>query len=202
MRKYIKLRGDEVPTPDNEKRAREFMTWYAANMSKLRYYAQGAGYPIDDDLFSDTMLRVYDAIALKGVEIKDYTGYFLQSYRGVFINNEKRKSNGTVLSVPLLLEKPAEHDTPAPEFASREYEEAVDAINNEVMEYVRETYDEMSISLFEMYVGLAPDVSYKKLAEMLGLPFAKVWTSIGSVKKSVVLHFGNRKDFLLSVVDF
>ena len=72
MGKYIKLRGDEVPTPDNEKRAREFMDWYAANMNRLRYYARGAGYPLDDDLFSDAMLRVYDAIALKGVQVKDY----------------------------------------------------------------------------------------------------------------------------------
>ena len=87
---------------------------------------------------------------------------------------------------------PEEHDTPAPDFDSREYEEAVETINTEVMEFVRSTYDEMSISLFEMYVGLAPDVSYKKLAAMLGLPFAKVWMSIGNVKKRVLRHFGNR----------
>lgn len=201
-KKYIKLRGDEVPTPANEKRARDFMEWYAANMDKLKYYAQGAGYPIDDDLFSDTMLRIYDAIALKGVQVNDYTGYFLQSYRSVFINNEKKKASGPYLTVPLLLEKPAELDTPAPDFDSREYEEAVETINAEVLEYVRGTYDEVSISLFEMYVGLAPDISYKKLSTMLGIPFVKVWSSIGNVKKSVVREFGNRKDFLLSVVNF
>ncbi|WP_157457851.1 hypothetical protein [Bacteroides nordii] len=157
----------------------------------LKRYVYGGGYEVDDDLFSDTMLSIYDAIALKGAKVVNYTKYFLFSYRAALINREKR--NARARFVPVTNET----DTPAAEFDSREYEEAVERINVEVMEYVRGNFDEMSVSLFEMYVGLSPDISYKRLSEMLGIPFVTVWQSIGNVKKEVVKRFEERKDFLL-----
>lgn len=198
-KKYIKLRGDEQPAPADELRALEFMRWYAENTDKLKYYIRGAGYPVDDDLLSATMLKIYDIIALKGRQIKDYTGFFLQSYRGVFINEEKKKTRSACLFAPLSPEKAAGLDAPAPA-DSGEYEKAVERLNAEVLEYVRNTFDEVSVSLFEMYVGLSPDISYKRLSAMLGIPFTRVWMSIGNVKKSVVRKFGTKKDFVLSLI--
>ncbi len=193
-KKYIKLHGGETPAKRDEKRAAEFMSWYVDNVSMLKRYVYGGGYEVDDDLFSDTMLSIYDAIALKGAKVVNYTKYFLFSYRAALINREKR--NARARFVPVTNET----DTPAAEFDSREYEEAVERINVEVMEYVRGNFDEMSVSLFEMYVGLSPDISYKRLSEMLGIPFVTVWQSIGNVKKEVVKRFEERKDFLLSMI--
>jgi len=190
-KKYIKLQGYEIPTPESEKRAIEFMEWYAANMHKLKYYAQGEGGIFDADIFSDTFLKIYDAIALKGFKIKDYTGYFLRSYRLAFINSKKIDKTAVL-----------ETDVADTEFNSYMYEEVIEKLNNEVMEYVRLNYDEISVSLFEMYIGLAPDISYKRLANMLGYPEFKIWPVIGKIKKDVTKRFSYRKDFLLSIVEF
>lgn len=193
-KKYIKLRGDEVPTKSNENGAADFMDWYADNESKLKRYVYGGGYEVDEDLFSDTMLSIYDAIALKGAKVVNYTKYFLFSYRAALINREKRKAQARL--VPLS----DESDTPETDFDSGEYEKIVETLNAEVMRYVRDNFDERAVSLFEMYVGLSPDISYKRLSEMLGIPFVTVWQSIGNVKKEVVKRFEGRKDFLLSMI--
>lgn len=190
-KKYIKLQGYETPTPENEARAREYMNWYASNMKKLEYYVQGSGGVFDEDIFNYTFLRVYDAIALKGLHIKDYTGCFIRSYRNTYINSKKVDRTADL-----------DIDIPDTDFNSYQYEEVVETLNSEVMEYVQDNYDEVSVSLFEMYVGLAPDISYKKLATMLGYPEFKIWPVIGKIKKDVTKRFGERKDFLLSIVDF
>lgn len=190
-KKYIKLQGYERPTPENEARAREYMNWYAANMKKLEYYVQGSGGVFDEDIFNDTFLRVYDAIALKGLHIKDYTGCFIRSYRNTYINSKK-------------VDRTADLDVDIPDtsFNSDLYENVIETLNNEVMNYVQDNYNDLSVSLFEIYIGLAPDISYKRLADMLGYPEGKIWPVIGKIKKDVIKHFADRKDFLLSIVDF
>lgn len=189
-KKYIKLRGHEVPTPQNELRAREFMTWYAANMQKLERYAQGSGGILDADIFSDTFLRLYDDIALKGLNINNYTAYFLRAYRTKYIDSRKGITDDL------------DTDIADPVFDSKLYEEVVETLSAEVFEYVRGRYDDVSISLFEIYIGLAPEVSYKRLANMLGIPEFKVWPAIGKIKKDVAAKFGHRKNVLLSLVDY
>lgn len=190
-KKYIKLRGDETPTPENEARAREFMEWYAVNMKNLEYYVQGSGGVFDADIFNDTFFRVYDTIALKGRHIQDFTGFFIRAYRNTYINS-KKVDRYTELDIDV-------QDT---DFDSYQYEEIIETINSEVMAYVQDNYDEVSVSLFEMYVGLAPDISYKRLANMLGYQEFKIWPVIGKIKKDVTKRFGERKDFLLSIVDY
>lgn len=204
-KKYIKLQGYETPTPENEARARKYMNWYAANMKKLEYYVQGSGGVFDEDIFNDTFLRVYDAIALKGLHVKDYTGCFLRSYRNTYINSKKSNNVDTIsldgsdcnyrraIDLSRL-----NHSS----FNSYQYEEIIETINSEVMAYVQDNYDEVSVSLFEMYVGLAPDISYKRLANMLGYQEFKIWPVIGKIKKDVNKRFGKRKDILLSKVEY
>lgn len=190
-KKYIKLQGYETPIPENEARAREYMNWYAANMKKLEYYVQGSGGVFDEDIFNDTFLRVYDAIALKGLHIKDYTGCFIRSYRNTYINSKKVDRTADL-----------DIDIPDTSFNSDLYENVIETLNNEVIKYVQDNYNDLSVSLFEIYIGLAPDISYKRLADMLGYPECKIWPVIGKIKKDVTKRFGERKDFLLSIVDF
>lgn len=190
-KKYIKLKGYEKPTLESEARARDFMSWYANNSSSLEYYVRGSYGVFDEDVFNDTFLRVYDAIALRGLHVKDYAACFIRSYRNTYINS-KKVDKSTDLTV----------DVPDTGFNSYQYEEVVETLNNEVMEYVKNNYDEVSVSLFEMYVGLAPDISYKRLANMLGYPESRIWPVIGKIKKDVTKNFAERKDYLLSIVEF
>jgi len=171
-------------SPENEAKARAFMDWYGANMNSLRYYVQGSGIAYDEDLFTDAFLRAYDAISRRGTEVRSYTGYFLQTYRSAFLDSKKKPTT----SEPLTADLPApESDTPG--------EEAVE-VTAEVLEYVRRNYDEFDVSLFEVYAGLSPDISYRRMASMLGVPASKIWPAMSKIKKDVY-------DFLLSkAVDF
>lgn len=180
-------------SPENEAKARAFMSWYAANMDKLRYYVQGSGLEYDEDLFTDAFLRAYEAIARRGTDVKDNVGYFLQSYRATFLDSKKapeiNKADDTAVG-----------NLRASDFDSDLYEEVVETINTEMLEYVRKSYDEVAVSLFEIYVGLSPDISYKRMAVILGIPATKIWPVIGKIKKDLVKRFDGRRDFLLSGV--
>lgn len=176
-------------SPENEAKARDFMSWYAANMDNLRYLVQD----YDEDLFTDAFLRAYDAIARRGTSVKDNVGYFLQTYRATFLDSKK---------TPIIskVDERVVENLPASDFDSDTYEEVVETINTEVLEYVRESYDEVAVSLFEIYVGLSPDISYKRMSNILGIPATKIWPVIGQIKKDLVKRFDDRRDFLLSGV--
>lgn len=174
-------------SPENEAKARAFMDWFGANMDKLRYYVQD----YDEDIFADAFLRAYDAIARRGTTVKDNAGYFLQTYRAAFLDSKKTPAVGKV-------DERAVENLPASGFDADTYEEVVEMINTEVLEYVRESYDEVAVSLFEIYVGLSPDISYKRMSNILGIPATKIWPVIGQIKKDLVKRFGGRRDFLLS----
>lgn len=182
-------------SPENDAKARAFMAWYGNNMDKLRYYVKGGNLEFDEDLFTDAFLRAYEAIARRGTDVKDNVGYFLQSYRATFLDSKKapeiNKADDTAVG-----------NLRASDFDSDLYEEVVETINTEMLEYVRKSYDEVAVSLFEIYVGLSPDISYKRMAVILGIPATKIWPVIGKIKKDLVKRFDGRRDYLLSVVNF
>jgi hypothetical protein len=88
----------------------------------------------------------------------------------------------------------------APEYDYEAQEQVVDTIEKEITEYVRTNYDPAACSLFEIYIALRPETSYKKLAKMLGFPVQWVWPVIGAIKKDLIANYSNRKDYLLSLL--
>lgn len=198
-KKYVKLRGGEVATPENEARAREFLNWYAANIDtisrKLIY-----DHLYDDEVATDTMLGVYDCIALKGLVVRDYKFYFLRAYHTNYLAAQKRRNVAQVsIDAPLGVDGRCISDMlVAPDFNYEAYEETVDALKTEITNYVRDHYDPAACSLFEIYIALQPEMSYKKMARMLGFPATRVWPVIGAIRKDVLQRFAARKDYLLS----
>lgn len=177
--------------PENEAKARDFMEWYGGNMDRLRHYVEW----YDEDLFTDAFLRAYEAIARRGTSVRNYTAYFLRTYRNTLLDTKKISGGHRADETALQRLTQVEFDAPL-------YEAAVETINTEVLDYVREAYDEVAVSLFEIYVGLFPDISYGRMADMLGISENKIWPVIGKIKKDVVKRFGGRKDFILSQVNF
>lgn len=191
-KKYKKDYGDT--TPESENRARNFMDWYGNNFTALRdklIYDQF----YDDEVATDTALYIYDCIAYKGLTVDNYKWYYLRAYHTAFMAAQKNKKH--LVSVD---DEESVIQLPASDFDSDTYEEVVETINTEVLEYVRESYDEVAVSLFEIYVGLSPDISYKRMSNILGIPATKIWPVIGQIKKDLVKRFDDRRDFLLSGV--
>lgn len=200
-KKYVKLRGGEIATPENEARARAFMEWYAANEKTIRtklIYDR----LYDDQVATDTMLNVYDCIAYKGLQVQDYKFYFLRAYHTNYLAAQKRKG-----PAPVSLDAPVWNDDmrvgdmlAAPDFDYETYEQTVDALKTEITEYVRGAYDPAECSIFEIYIALQPEISYPKMAKMLGIPAHRLWMVIGQIKKDVFKTFARRKDILLSAL--
>jgi hypothetical protein len=220
-KKYKKLTGHEVPTIQNERRARNFMSWYGAHFIELKTTFKSKGWTFNDDVATDTALVIYDAILLKGTRIASYADYF---YRAYYTNAMKAQIND-ISTAKMLQSLDAELDRDkfykdsrasrsgipvnftlkdrllASDFNYALYEEVVDTLNTEVLEYVRANYCDFDTCIFEIYLGLLPDTSYKRLAALLGISFTKIWQVIGAIKKDVQITFKARKDYLLSLND-
>lgn len=181
-KKYVKLRGGETPTREAEARAQDFLQWYGANCEYIRERLIYA-HLYDDALATDTMLNMYDGIALKGHDIRDYKFYFLRAYHTNFI--AKRRGADWV-----------DLDFDVEDTSADVEDSAIDQILVEVLDYVRDNFSPAECSLFEIYVGLLPDISYSKLAKMLGLSLSQVWQVIGAIRKDLKTHYKARYVYL------
>lgn len=202
-KKYVKLRGDEIATPEAEARASEFMKWYGDNFDALRSKLLYDEF-YDDEVATDTALYLYDCIAYKGLKIDNYKWYYLRAYHTALLGAKKK--NGEARAAFVSVDEPVIGEVmygdilPAPTFDYTTYEMEIDAVQREILEYVRASYDQVSVSLFEIYVTLQPEMSYKKLARMLGIPANKIWPVIGAIRKDVAVRFADRRDYLLSLL--
>jgi hypothetical protein len=209
-KKYIKLKGGEVATPENEQRGREFLEWYGANMSRILNK-----YPdYNEDVASDTMMNIYNDITLKGRIVKNHKAYFFLAYQTSLLKSKTAPRN--VVSLDGFNDRYSEDAmtnfeaitgrvafikcVTAPPDYSPAFEKAVDALQNEMVEYVRANYEPVACSLFEIYIALQPEMSYKKLARMLGYPVTQIWPVIGAIKKDLSVRFARKKDILLSLI--
>jgi DNA-directed RNA polymerase specialized sigma24 family protein len=175
----------------NEDKARSFTQWFNDNMDKLKYLVRD----YDEDLFMDAFFRAHDAIERRGTLVRNNTGYFLQTYRTTLLDS--KRSTVFVYEDERVLK-----DLTATEFDADEYEEAAEGVTTELLEYVRERYDPVSVSLFEIYIGLSPNASYKRMADMLGISGSKIGSVIGGIKKDVANKFGDTYNMFRSSVDF
>lgn len=216
-KKYRKLIGGEVATKDSLRAARAFMGWYGLRFEELRdrlIYA----HKFDDEVATDTALKIYDDIALKGTVINGkYKWYYFRAYHTNYIAAKKLEQKETAQTIsydaPPINDYEgdgyivAAQDTyayvnglAAPDFDADAFESATDLLRAEILEYVRANYAEENVSIFEIYMELLPEISYKKLAVLFGMPHQKIWQAIGEIKRDVSIRFGARRDYLLSII--
>lgn len=200
-KKYIKLKGNEIARPQDEARAQRFMRWYGKNCRNLHKFVKD----FDQDTAHDVALHVYERMAFTGLKPKDNTAYYLQAYRNAIIKRRKDEAKYSAVHVSLSMtgwrgdDEDEQLDIAEPDYRADEYEAAFAEFEDEVLDYVRENFDELSVSLFEIYVALQPATSYQKLARMLGLKWWKVWPLISAIRKDVAQKFGERRINLISV---
>lgn len=199
-KKYKKLRGDEKPTQDSAKRARAFMSWFGVRFEEIR---AGFGPAFNDEVAVDTALRIREDIELKGLIILGkYRHYFIRAYNVNLMAHKKREATRRAAHVDI--DEPNDEGLPwaellgAHDLDPHEYEHAVDTLRAEVLDFVRRHHDPVAASLFEIYVELSPDISYNRLARMLGMPYRKIWQDLGAIKKDVLYWFAERRAYLIN----
>lgn len=190
-KKYKRLTGYEVATPEDQARADAFMKWYGDNFNALKWKLIKGDQMFNDGVATDTALLIYEAIALKGARIDSFAHYFFRAYRTNLIAVKPRGNEAHTDELNTIA---------APTFNYEEYERVVDGLTNEILEHVRANYNAFAVSLFEIYIGLLPDTSYAQMSEMLNIPTQTIWFWIGRIKKDVKATFDERKRVLLSLV--
>jgi len=204
-KKYKKLVGDEVATKESLRAARAFMYWFGMRFESMRDVLIYS-HKFDDEIATDTALKIYADIELKGLIINGkYKWYYLRAYHTNYIAAMKRQGVSAAKLKSIDEDFGAERanliDTLATDaYDCVVYETVTDVLRAEVLDYVRTKYPPDSVSLFEIYMELQPEISYKKLAQLLGLPHQKIWRAIGEIKRDVVLQFEGRREFLLSII--
>ena len=158
-----------------EKRAREFLelsaTLYNENKKKWKPILKNMGLQFDEDIYSDSILKVYDAI-MKGEDTEgDVIGYW---YR-CFINNTKRdkqysyNSKRDDIDVIDYLKDKAEQVSTA---------ETYYPTIRELLDKVKNNYDIKSYHLFKIYY--LTHITFEELSEIVGYD---VKTKIMKIKK-------------------
>lgn len=196
-KKYNKLTGLEIETPENRKRAGAFMRWFG-----LRFEVMRTKWIVnfDDEAATDAALYIRDRIALTGLRITGkYKWYFLRAYHNEVLKRKKKESAAAKASV-YLDDEDCAIELCAPSFDYAEFEEAVEELHGAMLAYVRSNFPPLDTALFEIYIGLQPAISYKKLAEMLRYSPSKVWIPLGKIKRALAQKFGARNAQILSLV--
>lgn len=103
-----------------EERGREFLEFIAENVSRLRWnLSKNVIYDPNyfDDVFGYTVLRVYDAITERGLEVQDYEQYFFNASRLNYIKikeraDQKRNRNVDISDAPEIKDEPEDIQQP------------------------------------------------------------------------------------------
>ncbi|MEE1226088.1 MAG: hypothetical protein UHM08_03185 [Bacteroidales bacterium] len=164
-----------------EKRAKEFLELsgrlYTTNKEKWKKMVDG----FDEDVYNETILKVYDSI-LKGADTQgDLNGYWFKSFKNNLNRNKdyshKKKRDDTDV-IELLKDK--------------EYEE--NNVNlyystiSDILLKVKHKFDRKTFEVFRMY--LLCDMSYEQLNSITGLCDCK--ERISRVKKWINEFKDNR----------
>lgn len=158
-----------------EKSAREFLDLsgklYDQNKKKWTKLVQGVGLKFDEDIYNDTIIKVYEHI-LNGEDTDgDVIGYWYKS----FINNLKRNKQYSVnskrddIDVIDLLKDKSYIETNAELYYST---------IRELLEKIKNNFDTKSYHLFKIYY--MTDITFDDLSDVVGYD---VKTKINNMRK-------------------
>lgn len=190
-KKYIRLTGDEVITPDRAKEVLRFTKWFNDNCEAVNE-SISTKETIDAEIFADTYLSMYDAIAFKRLNTKDYKAYFCRAYYTNKIAAQTRnlKREARHYDIDETWDIP---DDVTGEDAAKEAEQ----LNNDILGYVCVSYDPIESSLFEIYVHSKPAMSYKELSKLTKIPYYRIATSLSTILRDVREVFKHRKESII-----
>lgn len=135
-----------------------------------------------DEAFNDTVIKVADAINRRHKDIQDIRFYFFISCKQNYINlqNRKRKERAMLTGDLPYLEPDEEY--------SEERANNVNELFDRITEMLEERFPSNEVDLYVIYYKLKSSgegVSYRKMAEIMGIPVKDVTLIIQRIKKFV-----------------
>lgn len=172
---------------NNEEKARDFLNYVAKNEKELKFIlAKNVTYDKDifDDVFNDTIIKVYNSILKNGTDVSDYKNYFFTSLKWTYVladNRNKKYKNSSVRDYfdnnDIIIEEETEEER------FEKIVDTIEVIKNEIKEKYGEWYTTV---FFEYYTCKATEgCSYKKLAAKLGTTIKQIQMVIKEIKQFV-----------------
>lgn len=148
-----------------EERGRKFLQFVGENESRLRAnLAKNVTFDRDlfEDVFSYTIIRVYDSILSKKVEVKDFEQYFFMASRNNYIKQQERRRKRSMRHTGIngLGDFPEEKEPPS-------------AISlHQMREATEQRFGKRWSDIFFDYMALKSSrrINYKEYAGSLGIP--------------------------------
>lgn len=169
---------------------RRFDRWFGAEYYRLRRQLS-TFYPLNEDVFHDTYLRVRQCLLFSGEEMADYTAYFLESYR---CNRLKRSLFEARYYHPEDSFFQALGEEPGQE---QEAQKEVEQLATDILKYVKEISTSQEYRIFCLKSAF-PGCSYNELSLYTGMSVSALYRRVAALK-TAVLHEGiflMRKQYL------
>jgi hypothetical protein len=169
----------------NETIANNFLNWFSQNYTMLKYkyakYCKLQNYEFDEDIFSDTYMKIYDIIIKKGMKDtseKGFDNYTFKAFKNNILNeknysrNKKRDRNITSDNINEIYEKYYNNT-----FDSSRVKLMGDLFNDfailYIMTKVEDNFDSEHFYLYKMKT-LMPNMTFKKLAETTNIKASRL----------------------------
>lgn len=178
-KKYLKITGYEIITPDNRAKSDRFKEWFGKNYLLLQRELVQKGTP-DEDTMNETFLRIYDKILFGGLEIADYKAYFHRAFFTNYTQNRMRHSK--ILQIHVSDEYATELPDEAIEAAEIEKEKR--ELCDSVLSFVKEKFDTPTYDLFITYLNTGQK-NYQDVVEQTLIPYEHVAQVIGGIKRKI-----------------
>lgn len=172
---------------DNELKAQNFLSYIAENEKELkRALAKNITYDKDifDDVFNDTIIKVYNSITKNGTDVTDYKNYFFTSLKWTYVladNRNKKYKNSIVRD--WLDNNDIMEDNNAVEENFNNVVETLDLIKQRITEEFGENQANIFLNYYTMKT--TEGCSYKKLSAKLGISTIQISQIIKSIKRFI-----------------
>jgi hypothetical protein len=178
-KKYLKITGNELITPENRTKAERFTHWFGQSYILLQRELIRKGTQ-DEDMMNETFLRIYDKILFGGLEIADYKAYFHRAFFTNYMQNKMK--NNKIIQMHVSDQYAVELLDENIEIAERENEKR--QLCNNVLDFVKEKFDMPSYDLFVAYLNTGQK-SYQDVVEQTHIPYETVALIISGIKRKI-----------------
>lgn len=179
-KKYIiKGKDDLTYEKTNKEKADRFKDWFGLNYDAIVLQMKQKEM-LDEDILTDTFLKMYDNILFAGTEIKDYKSYFFRAFFTNTIQYSIKAGRTNAL--------PAGFDQPDGEGYDFETDEKQKQLEQDIFAYVYDKYTLREFEIFKMYMYLKPAINYDRLASITGLKSYQIQFIVGKIKKDLCAH--------------
>lgn len=172
-KKYLKLKGNEIITEENQLKADVFSEWFGRNYQQLKKELIYKN-TLNEDTLNDTFLRIYDKIAFGGLVVNDYKSYFHRSFYTNFMQSviNEQKERQTVESIN-------END----DILDHENSGLSNSdLRDQILAYARQKYDKEKYLLLLLYFKLGSD---KSVSVFTDLPYNNIAYQLHSIRQDL-----------------